>query len=610
MPLKKRLLIYCYLIFLMLVQLPVAHAQQVQANVHRYDSVIRYHHQINGTTVTPNLGSTIYLRNTTCYANDATITIVAYGGTPPYQFSLNGGSFQTNNLYTNLGPGRVIIVIQDAGGRSYSVSFVVQRICFTLTTVTYNAACGLNNGSIVATFGAANPTYPIRYSIDGINFQPGSTFTGLAPGPYTVIAKDALDFDVITTATVGTTPPPQASAQTAAATCANNDGSITIAASGAAPPFQYSINGTSYQSSPGFTGLASGSYTVMVKDANGCTASQPVSIAIINTAWANAGNTATICEGANTTLNSSSNGASFAWLPATGLSNAGTLNPVAAPAVTTQYTLTATLGGCRATSSVLITVNPAPIADAGKDTAICYGQSVQLNGSGGISYAWSPAGYLDNTSSSSPVCYQPSGNMSYQLTVTDVNNCRSINKPAVNITVTPSPKIFAGNDTSVYINEPVQLNAVDINNSGFTQYRWSPADGLSNPSTQKPVAMTGHPVTYTVVATTPNGCEGTGSISIKVFAAAGIFVPNAFTPDGDGHNDLLRAIPIGIREFKYLAVFNRWGKRIFYTTNSATGWNGTINGKVQDNGIYVWMAAGINYKGDLLERRGTVLLVR
>ena len=180
----------------------------------------------------------------------------------------------------------------------------------------------------------------------------------------------------------------------------------------------------------------------------------------------------------------------------------------------------------------------------------------------------------------------------------------------VHVTVTPAPKIFAGNDTAVYIHEPVPLNAVDMNNSGFTRYSWSPAEGLSSPAAQNPVAVTSRAITYTVVATTPNGCESTASIAIKVFAAADVFVPNAFTPNGDGHNDLLKAIPMGIREFKYLAVFNRWGKRIFYTTNAATGWDGTINGKRLDVGIYVWMAAGINYKGELLERRGTVMLVR
>lgn len=612
MPLQKKLLPYCCLLFFMLIQLPVAHAQDIPKDVHRYDSVIISTYQQSNRTTAPNLGSTIYLRNASCYADDATITIVASGGTPPYEFSLNGGSFQTDNLYTNLGIGRVIVVIRDATGLSYSVSFLVIRICFTLTVAAQNATCGHSNGSISTTFAGSSrmPTYPVRFSIDGINFQPDSVFTGLAPGSYTITSKDAHDFPAITTATIGTTQPPQVIAQAVAATCVNNDGSVILTASNGATPYQYSINGTNYQSSNNFTGIASGSYTAMVKDANGCTASQPVSVSVINTAWAIAGSIATICEGTGTTLNASSNGTSFNWFPTTGLSNAHALNPVASPAVSTQYTLTATLGACKATNSVIITVNPAPIADPGKDTAICYGQSVQLKGSGGITYAWSPVEYLDDPSSSSPVCMQPSRSMSYQLSVTDANNCRSLNKPAVNIMVTPPPKIFAGNDTSVYINEPVRLNAVDINKSGFTQYRWSPANGLSNPSIQNPVAITGRAITYTVVAVTPNGCESTGSISIKVFMVADVFVPNAFTPNGDRHNDILRAIPIGIREFKYLAVFNRLGHRIFYTTNSANGWDGTINGKIQDTGVYLWIAAGINYKGDLLERRGTVVLIR
>ena len=87
-------------------------------------------------------------------------------------------------------------------------------------------------------------------------------------------------------------------------------------------------------------------------------------------------------------------------------------------------------------------------------------------------------------------------------------------------------------------------------------------------------------------------------------------MPSAFSPNGDGHNDIFRAMPVGIREFKYLTIFTRWGQRIFYTADPKIGWDGTVNGKMQGPGVFVWMAGGIDYSGRLIERKGTLVLVR
>jgi gliding motility-associated-like protein len=217
---------------------------------------------------------------------------------------------------------------------------------------------------------------------------------------------------------------------------------------------------------------------------------------------------------------------------------------------------------------------------------------------------------LSDPSVYNPTAGKPAGTISYHLTVTDALGCKSVQDEQVTVSVTPPAKVFAGNDTSIYINQPLPLNAIDVNNSGFTKYSWSPPSGLSDPFIQNPVAITNKNITYTVVASTPNGCEGTDAITITAFAVADIFVPNAFTPNGDGRNDVFKAIPIGIREFKYFAVYNRWGQRVFFTTNPSTGWSGTINGAPLQTGGYVWTAAGITFKGDLIERKGTVVLVR
>jgi gliding motility-associated-like protein len=348
----------------------------------------------------------------------------------------------------------------------------------------------------------------------------------------------------------------------------------------------------------------------MVEDASGCRSSLNIIVPVISNLSVDAGNDITICEGKGGSLSASSNGDSFSWYPSATLSQAASLNPVATPVSTTKYYLTATWGICSKTDSAIVFVSPAPIANVGLDTSTCYGKSIQLRGSGGVDYLWSPDTYLDNNLVPDPTMIKPINTVMYSLIVTDINNCKSILPANVTVTVTPPAKVFAGNDTSIIMNQALPLYAFDVNNSGFNNYLWSPASGLSNPNSQDPTAYITNDITYTVTAATQEGCEGEGSISIKVYTVSDIYVPNAFTPNGDGRNDILRAIPIGIKEFRLFVVYNRWGQLVFTTKNQSMGWDGTINGRLQDTGTYVWMTEGIDYKGNVIQRKGTVILIR
>jgi gliding motility-associated-like protein len=180
----------------------------------------------------------------------------------------------------------------------------------------------------------------------------------------------------------------------------------------------------------------------------------------------------------------------------------------------------------------------------------------------------------------------------------------------VQVNVTPPAVVFAGDDTTILIGQTLPLDAVDVNNVGFTSYQWSPAIGLDNPGIQDPLATITGDITYLVTAMTAQGCVGTDSITIKAVTMSDIIVPNAFTPIGDGRNDVLKPHAIGIRDFKYFAVYNRWGQRMFYSTNEGAGWDGTVGGQAQPMGTYVWMVMGLDFGGREVERRGSVILVR
>jgi gliding motility-associated-like protein len=543
-----------------------------------------------------------------CGVANATILATATGGTAPYAFSRDGVNFQSSGVFLTVGAGTYTITVRDNAGYTGTTTVTVAEDCISLQISSVTATCGMANGSITAT--ASNGTTPYQYSLDGVNFQGSGNFTAVAAGLYTVTVRDAAGATFSEAVVVGNVAGPVVSTSVSAASCLNNDGAVVVTAVGGTAPLVYSIGGGAFVGSGAFSGLASGGQTVAVRDANGCVTPATAVVPLNNDLTLVVGTGATICQGTGTGLTVNSNATAFSWTPADGLSNPGIAEPVATPSQTTTYYVTGALGACTLAGSVTITVLQAPVADAGAPVSICIGKSVQLQGSGGGQYQWSPATYLDDATIADPTVREPSHSLTYSLTVVDGAGCSSLQPATVLVTVTPPPKVFAGDDTAVLINQPLPLHALDVNNSGFTQYQWAPPQGLSDPSIADPVAQITGDIVYGVTATTADGCVGTDSITIQAYAYSDILVPGAFSPNNDGHNDVLRAIAMGIRDFRYFTVFDRWGQRVFYTTNASVGWDGAIGGKVQGPGVYVWLAMGVDFHGRVVERRGTVVLVR
>jgi large repetitive protein len=216
--------------------------------------------------------------NATCGINTGTVTITASGGTAPYQYSINNGTtYQTNNFFTGLLPGTYVIKVKDANGCINAASVtIISGPAPILNAIPSTATCGENNGSITA-FGSSG-TAPLLYSINGNTFQAGNAFTNLTPGTYTVTVKDFIGCIATVSVVVGNNPAPTVTATTTPAACGNINGSITANGLNGVAPLTYSINGTIFQSSPLFSGLNPGNYTLIVKDAVGCVASVIVTV--------------------------------------------------------------------------------------------------------------------------------------------------------------------------------------------------------------------------------------------------------------------------------------------------------------------------------------------
>ena len=562
-------------------------------------------------TAGPSLTTTVSTTDVLCNGGSTGIITVTPPviGTAPYQYSLDGMNWQASNIFPGLSAGSYSVYYRESNGCQGSQNVVVSEpTAITPTIATIPAVCnGQNNGIIIVT--AAGGIAPYQYSADGgITWQSKDTFYVMG-GNYTVIVRD--NNNCIKSQPVTVTEPAAltAVANTTNASCdGGNDGTITISAAGGNASYQYSIDGTSFQSSNVFN-VAPGNYTVTVRDNLGCNTSFTTIVGLTSNLTLTPQTDPVICESASKQLLLNSNATQYAWTPATGLSNSSIPNPVASPVITTQYIVTATLGRCSSNDTVVVNVNAAPIPNAGPDGFICYGQTYRLQGSGGTTFSWTPSTYLSSTVVFNPVV-TPDKTTTYTLSVIDANGCSSLVTDKVTVDVTPPIHVITFPfDTVAYPGDQFQLLAL----SGATTYTWSPVFGLSNPNIPDPVVTIGtlgSDVVYRVTASTLAGCKGEGFVRVKVYTGPDIYVPTGFTPNNDGKNDRFTPFPVGIKQINYFRVFNRWGQLIFSTGKLNDGWDGKFNGRDQGSGVYVWMLQGITKDNRVITKKGTVALIR
>ncbi|WP_118953140.1 DUF7948 domain-containing protein [Taibaiella helva] len=167
----------------------------------------------------------------------------------------------------------------------------------------------------------------------------------------------------------------------------------------------------------------------------------------------------------------------------------------------------------------------------------------------------------------------------------------------------PEVVLEISKDTTIAAGQKVQLWA-----TGANLYRWLPEDGLDNPASAHPIAQPRNPVTYTVTGYSEHGCKASSAVHIDIHDA--IFMPNAFSPNGDGINDLFKIGNCGYHKLAEFRVFNRWGQEVFFTTDPAQGWNGQYKGRPADVGTYHYYARLRGTGGEEKVFKGDLTLIR
>lgn len=347
---------------------------------------------------------------------------------------------------------------------------------------------------------------------------------------------------------------------------------------------------------------------------NGCINTDSIRVNVVDYISIQIKQDTTICKTDSFTLRPNSYATSYLWEPAIGLNNPTLKNPLASPDITRKYYVTGNLGYCQAKDSVTITVAAKPSVNIGPDTTICFGNRLLIVPpiADGSLFEWQPANiFVNNTLANAIVA--PSRTSNIILQARNTNGCLFVARDTMTIRVIPPINVNAGKDTGIVIGEPIKLHPKYTSGKYF---KWSPDIGLDSSDIVAPTVLfqslpAFDSIRYKLVVSTDGGCEASDDIVLRIFKSTPeIFVPTAFTPNNDGLNDCIKPILVGMRSLNYFRVFNRWGQLIFETREKGKCWDGTINGSKQQAGTFVFSVQAIDYKGEIVNREGSFVLMR
>tara|TARA_B100000965_G_scaffold365107_1_gene349324 strand:- start:131039 stop:135454 length:4416 start_codon:yes stop_codon:yes gene_type:complete len=263
--------------------------------------------------------------------------------------------------------------------------------------------------------------------------------------------------------------------------------------------------------------------------------------------------------------------------------------------------------GCKDTAEHEIVVYPKPIAQSHNDTTICFGDTIALWVNGGSSYHWNNEQYLSDDSSALTLAW-PDTTTTFQIEVYNQFNC--IDTAFIRIEVLPPPIEDPLNisDTSIIIGEYIDLDATA---GEKLNYSWRPKEGLNCNNCPTPRAQPLINTTYIVNISDPFGCYNfNDTINIEVIEKYSLEVPNAFSPNGDGNNDIIYAKGWGLKKLIAFKIFNRYGELVFESNDFDKGWDGNYKGKPQNMETYVYTVEAETYSGKVLSRKGNISLLR
>ena len=322
----------------------------------------------------------------------------------------------------------------------------------------------------------------------------------------------------------------------------------------------------------------------------------------------------TLCAGKTDTL-LAYHSDSLQWAPSNFLSCTTCDTTITNTNADTKYYATATsVFMCSVTDTVALTVfNPFTAFPSLTNPAICLGDTVQLHvDPPGKRIRWSPATGLSNPNIYDPIA-TPLQSTNYVATLTDSAGCFTSNI-SINVTVKSLPEVDAGPDQTLPYNTPFSINPKYSNN--VSTYSWTPAGSLNCFNCPDPTGIATASNTFFIKVTSDSGCIAGDSINIFVECnEAYLLMPNAFTPNNDGHNDYFYPLTRGVKSITKFSIYDRFGKLVYEARNfppnaKQFGWDGKLNGTDQSSAVFVYYLEAICDLGDKLYKKGSFVLIR
>jgi gliding motility-associated-like protein len=306
-----------------------------------------------------------------------------------------------------------------------------------------------------------------------------------------------------------------------------------------------------------------------------------------------------------------SGGISYIWSPADALSCTHCPNPLASPKVKTEYTVIGTdVHQCSDTDRVVVSLKTKVESIAGKGGEICEDETITLTASGAHHYEWSPAYLLDNSKLREPVA-SPRSNTKFMVVAFEGSCIPDTN--FVEVIVHPKPTVKASGGTTIIAGSETPLNA---EGSAIQSFLWTPSGTLDCYDCPAPLAKPIRTTTYTVIATTAFGCSDSDKVTIRVLCDnSQLFIPNTFTPNNDGQNDVFYPRGVGFDKLRAFRIFNRWGeivfeKRDFPLNDKGSGWDGTFRGRELPPDVFMYTVEVDCEGGETMLWKGDVTIIR
>jgi gliding motility-associated-like protein len=545
-------------------------------------------------TQPPPLDVTTSATAASCNLSNGSATATVTGGLAPYTYFWDP-SAQTTATALGISAGTYTVGVVDQNHCTGSATVVVTQpsaVTASISSTTDVSCFGGNNGTITVTATGGVAPYGYAWTPVGGN---NATGTGFSAGSYTVTVHDANG--CISTASATITEPTLLSATVngPALLCSGTTGTLTANVLGGTAPYAYLWSTVPAQttSTASVTPTSTTTYTVTITDANGCSASAQFTVNFGAPLSTNISGPSSICPGSSATLCATTEGGTggyvYTWTTSTGATYSSPCITVS-PAANTTYSVSV-FDNCGTTgnTSATIQIDPYPVVGFAADVyqgcaPLCtqFYSTTTIAGGNAESYSWL-FGDGDSAHVKDPAyCYPYSGTYDVSLTVVSDSGCSATLRRVgtINVFTPPMAAFTISPQPATIINPTIQFTSESTDEDGVSYLFWSFGDATDSTSNlQNPTHTYQDTGTYcaSLIAMNIHGCTDTVTNCLVVDPVFNIYIPSAFTPNGDGKNETFQPVGQYIKNFQ-MYIFDRWGQQLYATTNIAQGWNGTTKG--------------------------------